>query len=71
MLPLDHPEVPLTSRMCPLGRIGTTDDVVGVYHFLASRESRYISGQALAVDGGLLAGVSFGTLEAVALAAGG
>ncbi|MBK6452973.1 MAG: SDR family oxidoreductase [Steroidobacteraceae bacterium] len=71
MLPLDHPEVPLTSRMCPLGRIGTTDDVVGVYHFLASRESSYISGQALAVDGGLLAGVSLGTLEAVAMAAGG
>ncbi|HEX7374600.1 MAG TPA: SDR family oxidoreductase [Steroidobacteraceae bacterium] len=70
MLPRDHPEVPLTTRMCPLGRIGTTDDVVGLYHFLAARESSYISGQAIAVDGGLLAGVSLGTLEAVMLAAG-
>lgn len=57
--------------MCPLGRVATTDDVVGVYHFLASRESSYISEQASAVDGGLLAGVSLGTLRAVATAAGG
>ncbi len=70
MLPQDHPEVPLTTRMCPLGRIGTTDDVVGVYHFLAAGESSYISGQAIAVDGGMLAGVSLGTLEAVMMAAG-
>lgn len=69
MLPQDHPEVPLTTRMCPLGRVGTTDDMVGVYHFLAAGESRYISGQALAVDGGMLAGLSLGTIEAVALAA--
>jgi NAD(P)-dependent dehydrogenase (short-subunit alcohol dehydrogenase family) len=69
MLPQDHPEVPLATRMCPLGRVGTTDDMVGAYHFLASGESRYISGQALAVDGGMLAGVSLGTIEAVALAA--
>ncbi len=55
MLPPDHPEVPLTSLMCPLGRVATTDDVVGVYHFLASRESSYISGQAIAVDGGSMA----------------
>lgn len=66
MLPQDHPEVPLTTRMCPLGRVGTTDDVVGIYHFLASQESAYVSGQAIAVDGGMLAGVSLGTLEAVA-----
>lgn len=66
MLPQHHPEVPLATQMCPLGRVGTTDDMVGAYHFLASGESRYISGQALAVDGGILAGVSLGTLEAVA-----
>ncbi len=70
MLPQDHPEVPLTTRMCPLGRVGTTDDLAGVYHFLAARESAYVSGQAIAVDGGLRAGVSLGTLEAVAMAAG-
>ncbi|HEY0938945.1 MAG TPA: SDR family oxidoreductase [Steroidobacter sp.] len=66
MLPPDHPEVPLAMQMCPLGRVGTTDEVVGAYHFLAAAESRYITGQALAVDGGIVAGVSLGTLEAVA-----
>jgi NAD(P)-dependent dehydrogenase (short-subunit alcohol dehydrogenase family) len=72
MLPEDHPEVPLTTRMCPLGRVAGTDDVVGVYHFLAADESAYVTGQAIAVDGGLLAGISLGTLEAVAaMAAGG
>jgi NAD(P)-dependent dehydrogenase (short-subunit alcohol dehydrogenase family) len=65
MLPQDHPEVPLVTRMSPLGRVGTTDDVVGVYHFLASAESRYVTGQVLAVDGGIVAGVSLGTLEAI------
>lgn len=69
MLPQDHPEVPLTTRMCPLGRVGTTDEMAGVYHFLAAPESRYVTGQALAADGGMLAGVSLGTLEAVAMAA--
>lgn len=71
MLPHDHPEVPLTTRMCPLGRVGTVDDLVGVYHFLAARESSYVSGQAIAIDGGMLAGIGFGTLEAVAMAAAG
>ncbi len=72
MLPEDHPEVPIATRMAPLGRVGTTDEVVGVYHFLAAAESRYVTGQALAVDGGVVAGVSLGTLEAVmTMAAGG
>jgi NAD(P)-dependent dehydrogenase (short-subunit alcohol dehydrogenase family) len=66
MLPESHPEVDLVRRLCPLGRIGTTDELVGIYHFLASPESRYITGQAIAVDGGVVAGVSLGTMEAIA-----
>ena len=38
----------------PLGRIGDPDDVAGVATFLASDAARYISGQAIVVDGGLL-----------------
>jgi 3-oxoacyl-[acyl-carrier protein] reductase len=40
----------------PLRRIGEPDDVADVVAFLASRDSRYISGQILTVDGGLQVG---------------
>ena len=36
----------------PLGRFGTTNDVVGAAVFLASDESRWITGVELPVDGG-------------------
>lgn len=45
-------------KAAALGRIGQTDDLVGLYHFLASDEARYITGQAIVVDGGLSVGVS-------------
>jgi 3-oxoacyl-[acyl-carrier protein] reductase len=37
----------------PLGRFGTTEDVAAVVAFLASDEAAFITGQVLAVDGGL------------------
>jgi 3-oxoacyl-[acyl-carrier protein] reductase len=37
----------------PLGRIGTVEDVAAAVRFLASEESGYITGQVLAVNGGL------------------
>lgn len=36
----------------PLGRIADPDDVADLVRFLASDESRYITGQCIAVDGG-------------------
>lgn len=36
----------------PLGRLGTTDDVTGAAVFLASDESRWITGVELPIDGG-------------------
>lgn len=41
------------SKMTSLGRLGTVDDVVGSFLFLASDLSQYISGATLDVDGGI------------------
>jgi 3-oxoacyl-[acyl-carrier protein] reductase len=38
----------------PLGRFGTTEEVADAVAFLASDEAGYITGQVLAVDGGLV-----------------
>src|SRR5262249_46296020 len=38
----------------PLGRIGKPDDVADVICFLASTAARYITGQSINVDGGLV-----------------
>jgi 3-oxoacyl-[acyl-carrier protein] reductase len=40
----------------PMGRVGMPDDVADVIVFLASDAARYITGQYIAVDGGLLVG---------------
>jgi NAD(P)-dependent dehydrogenase (short-subunit alcohol dehydrogenase family) len=42
----------LSQAFTALGRAGTTEDVAGVFLFLASDASRYISGESLRVDGG-------------------
>jgi 3-oxoacyl-[acyl-carrier protein] reductase len=43
----------ITART-PLGRFGTTEEVADAVAFLASDEAAYITGQVLAVDGGLV-----------------
>jgi NAD(P)-dependent dehydrogenase (short-subunit alcohol dehydrogenase family) len=43
------------NEMIPLGRMATTDDIADVIAFLASDQSRYVTGQNLYVDGGLSA----------------
>jgi len=39
--------------MIPLGKMGQAEDVAAAVVFLASDEARYITGQVLAVDGGM------------------
>ncbi|SEF93544.1 SDR family oxidoreductase [Nitrosomonas ureae] len=42
------------SGMAALGRIGATDDIAQVVLFLASDEARWITGQNIAVNGGII-----------------
>jgi NAD(P)-dependent dehydrogenase (short-subunit alcohol dehydrogenase family) len=66
MTPPDHWEVEVMKTMLPLGRHAiAADDIVGLYQFLASDASRYITGQAIACDGGMTAGLSYGLLRGV------
>jgi len=44
------------AEFIPMGRVGEPEDVADVIVFLASEEARYITGQVLVVDGGLLVG---------------
>ena len=43
----------ITSQI-PLRRLGTPDDVAGVVLFLCSEQAGYITGQVIAVDGGIV-----------------
>lgn len=42
--------------LIPMRRIGTTEEVAGVVSFLAGKDSSYITGQVIAVNGGLFIG---------------
>ena len=55
----------ISETFTALGRMATTADMAGVFHFLAADESSYITGQALAVDGGWSCGPSTRVLETV------
>ncbi len=43
----------IANQTC-LGRLGSVDDVVPVFQFLSSSQAQYITGQVIAVDGGLV-----------------
>jgi 3-oxoacyl-[acyl-carrier protein] reductase len=52
----DNPEIPFIQRRTPLGRLGEPGEVAALCHFLSSDEAAYITGQNIAIDGGLTAG---------------
>ena len=41
-------------KMIPLGRTGTVEDVAQLVYFLVSDANKYITGQTIHVDGGLV-----------------
>lgn len=44
------------AEFIPMGRVGEPEDIADVILFLASDSARYLTGQVLVVDGGLLVG---------------
>jgi NAD(P)-dependent dehydrogenase (short-subunit alcohol dehydrogenase family) len=66
MLPPGHVLNALAKNLSSLGRIAEVDDLVGVYHFLASDQSKYITGHTLVVDGGRLTGFRTEVLKRLA-----
>lgn len=51
---IDEDTVQEIKNETPLGRIGSTDDVVKAMKFLADDNSNFITGQVIAVNGGLI-----------------
>lgn len=46
-------------KICaPLGKVAEVEDMVGVFHFLATDEAKFINGQSIVVDGGWTAGMT-------------
>ena len=41
-------------KQIPLGKLGTPEDIANTCIFLASRKSRYITGQVISVNGGMI-----------------
>jgi NAD(P)-dependent dehydrogenase (short-subunit alcohol dehydrogenase family) len=54
----DDPNLITTyNKRIPMDRFGTPDEVAGVYAYLASEDSVYMTGACLVFDGGLTAGL--------------
>ena len=51
---LTEAQVEALARLIPLGALGEPEDVAGVARFLVGPAARYITGQVLAVDGGMV-----------------
>lgn len=50
------PDAEKAGAFIPMGRIGEPEDIADVIQFLASNAARYMTGQTVVVDGGLLVG---------------
>jgi 3-oxoacyl-[acyl-carrier protein] reductase len=50
------PDADKCGQYIPMGRIGEPEDIADVIQFLASNAARYMTGQVVVVDGGLLVG---------------
>jgi 3-oxoacyl-[acyl-carrier protein] reductase len=51
---LSEAQVESLKELIPMGALGEVEDVAGLARFLAGPGARYITGQVLAVDGGMV-----------------
>jgi NAD(P)-dependent dehydrogenase (short-subunit alcohol dehydrogenase family) len=51
-----NPEIAFIERATLLGRIAEPEEIAALFHYLASPEAAYVTGQAFAIDGGITAG---------------
>ena len=54
-------EMAIADKIHPLGRIARPEEIAALFHYLASDESAFITGQAIAIDGGMSAGSGLAT----------
>lgn len=59
-------EAQFLGTLTAFGRMGRQDEVVGIYNFLASDASTFITGQEIRVDGGMSAGLGLPLFGAIA-----
>lgn len=63
MEPIDGVEAALAKNTTALARPALVDDLIGIYHFLLSDASKYITGIDVKVDGGWSAGITYSGVE--------
>ena len=64
--PEGQPQLRMEKKAVPLGRIAEPEEIASMIHFLASTDCNFISGQAIAVDGGFTAGMSINAYTTLA-----
>jgi len=69
--PTAETEILLARHLAPLGRMGLTEEVAALFHFLASDDSAFITGAVIPIDGGMSAGIGLGIIEPLLAGAGG
>jgi NAD(P)-dependent dehydrogenase (short-subunit alcohol dehydrogenase family) len=61
----DSPTANFYRTITALGRMGTPDELLGLFNYLASDASAYLTGQEICIDGGMSAGITLPTLDKI------